>query len=91
MWCDSSLAIALASNPVFHARTKHIETDYHFIREKVLINEISLRHVSSEAQVADIFTKSLSVARFQVLRSKFMVGKPPTIRLRGKVSDASVS
>lgn len=56
MCCDSSLAIALTA---FHARTKHIEIDYHFIHEKVLINKIALHHISGGAQVADLFTKSL--------------------------------
>jgi hypothetical protein len=37
LWCDNIGAIALASNPIYHARTKHIEVDYHFIREKILL------------------------------------------------------
>lgn len=40
VWCDNLSAIALASNPIFHARTKHVEIDYHFIREKVLAKQI---------------------------------------------------
>lgn len=48
LWCDNKSAIALACNPVFHARTKHIEIDYHFIRDQVLNNKIVLYHISSE-------------------------------------------
>ena len=40
LWCDNVSALALASNPIFHARTKHIEVDYHYIREKVLHREL---------------------------------------------------
>lgn len=87
IFCDNLSAIALASNPIFHARTKHIEVDYHFIREKVLAKQVCVQHVSSEAQTADVFTKPLSVARFQHLTSKLMV-KPLPLSLRGAVSQA---
>jgi len=48
---------------VFHARTKHIEVHYHFIREKVLAGEIDLIYVSTEDRVADIFTKVLGAEK----------------------------
>jgi hypothetical protein len=48
---------------VFHARTKHIEVHYHFIKEKVLAGEIDLIYVNTEDQVADIFTKVLGVEK----------------------------
>lgn len=60
-----------------HARTKHIEIDYHLIREQVLANKLVLRYIASHAQLADIFTKGLSVSRFNLLKSKLMVGPPP--------------
>jgi len=59
IYCDNLSSIQLARNLVFHARTKHIEVHYHFIREKVLAGEIDLIYVSTEDQVADIFTKVL--------------------------------
>jgi hypothetical protein len=62
--CDNSGALALASNPVHHARTKHIEVDIHFIREKVTNRDIELKHLSTIDQVADIFTKGHTAARF---------------------------
>lgn len=77
LWCDNRSAMTLASNPVFHARTKHIEIDYHFIREQVLATKLVLCFIGSTAQVADIFTKGLGVSRFLFLKSKLMVGSPP--------------
>jgi len=58
-YCDNISSILLANNPVYHARTKHIEVHYHFIREKILTREINLIHVNTKNQVANIFTKAL--------------------------------
>lgn len=52
IWCENISAISLASNPVFHARTKQIEVDYHFIREKVLHKDLQVRHISTVDQVS---------------------------------------
>ena len=82
LWCDNISAIALANNPVFHTRSKHIEVDYHFIREKLAANLLTLKHISSTDQLADLFTKPLPVSRFLFLRDKLMVVSPP-ISLRG--------
>jgi hypothetical protein len=57
LWCDNISALALASNPIFHTRTKHIKVDYHFIREKVVNRDIVIKFINSSDQVADIFTK----------------------------------
>lgn len=70
LWCDNTSAIALASNSVFHARTKHIETDVHFVREKVLAKDVEVGHVPTEDQIADVFTKPLREPRFLNLREK---------------------
>jgi hypothetical protein len=85
LWCDNIRALALASNPVYHARTKHIEVDYHFIRETVLNGDISIKYISTHDQLADIFTKGLSSTRFSFLRDKLMVCSVP-ISLWGVVN-----
>uniref|UniRef100_A0A2N9IHB0 Reverse transcriptase Ty1/copia-type domain-containing protein n=1 Tax=Fagus sylvatica TaxID=28930 RepID=A0A2N9IHB0_FAGSY len=76
MWCDNTSAIALASNPVFHSRTKHIEVDYHFIRERVVRGDLHLHFISTEDQLADLFTKPLTTQRFNQLTSKLMFSVP---------------
>ena len=82
LWCDNISALAIASNPVFHARTKHVEVDYHFVREKVLRRDLEVKYISTDDQLADIFTKSLSTSRFHFLHSKIMVSVEPMV-LRG--------
>ena len=56
IWCDNIGAISLTSNLVFHARTKHIEIDYHYIQERVMRKELVVRFVSTIDQLANIFT-----------------------------------
>ncbi|KAL5549787.1 hypothetical protein UlMin_005018 [Ulmus minor] len=68
LYCDNQSAIRLAENPVFHARTKHVEVHYHFIREKVLQEEIEMKQIKTDDQVADLFTKSLSSGKFEMFR-----------------------
>lgn len=72
LWCDNISALALANNPVCHARSKHIAVDYHFIREKVASKALLLRHIPSVDQFADIFTKSLPISHFLYLSSKLL-------------------
>ncbi|CAL9028013.1 unnamed protein product [Prunus brigantina] len=73
LYCDNQSAVRLAENPVFHARTKHVEIHYHFIREKVLQEEIEMRHINTDDQVADLFTKGLSTGKFENFRRQLNV------------------
>jgi EAL domain-containing protein (putative c-di-GMP-specific phosphodiesterase class I) len=61
IWCDNLGATYLSVDHVFYARTKHIEIDFHFVRETVASNQLPIRFVSSNDQVADGFTKPLPV------------------------------
>lgn len=66
--CDNKNAIDISKNPVQHSRTKHIDIRHHFIRDLVERQEVVLKHVSTDDQIADIFTKSLDRERFEELR-----------------------
>jgi hypothetical protein len=61
LWCDNLGAKYLFANPVFHARTKHIEVDYHFVRERVMRKLLQIDFVPTGDQVADGFTKAITV------------------------------
>lgn len=73
LWCDNLGASYLTANPVFHARTKHIELDYHFVRERVASKQLKIRFISSKDQLVDIFTKGLRLPRFQQLHDKLTI------------------
>ncbi|KAE8681124.1 hypothetical protein F3Y22_tig00111342pilonHSYRG00188 [Hibiscus syriacus] len=66
---DNKSAIALAKNPVFHDRSKHIDIRYHYIRECVARKDVEVEYVKSQDQVADIFTKPLTSEDFLRLRN----------------------
>jgi histone deacetylase 1/2 len=68
LWCDNLGATYLAANPIFHARTKHIEVDFHFVRERVANRLLDVRFIPSGDQVADGFTKPLPVKQLEVFK-----------------------
>jgi hypothetical protein len=71
--CDNESAIKLANNLVQHSRTKHIGIRHHFLRDHEAKGDIALRHVCTETQLADIFTKPLDEQRFCALRSELNI------------------
>lgn len=73
IFCDNVSSVYLASNPVKHQRTKHVELDLHFVREKVALGQVKVLHVPSSYQYADIFTKGLSSSLFNAFRTSLTV------------------
>lgn len=69
LWCDNIGAKYLSENPMFHARTKHIEIDFHFVREQVNVKQLDVRFISSADQVADGFTKPLPTRQLAQFRN----------------------
>ena len=84
IYCDNSSAIALSKNSVFHKRTKHIDTKFHYIRELVNNGEIVLQHCRIEEQFADILTKPLGQKSFEYLRKFLGMTDNPTIDFKGE-------
>ena len=65
MFCNNQSAIYIAANPIFHEWTKHIEVDYHFVRDAILKKLVITPFIHSADQTADIFTKAFSKQSFQ--------------------------
>ncbi|MCO5557715.1 hypothetical protein L7F22_011286 [Adiantum nelumboides] len=68
IYADSQSALAVARNPVFHARTKHIEVHYHYVRERLSAGEMSLAYVPTQDNLVDLFTKALSREKLEAFR-----------------------
>jgi hypothetical protein len=72
--CDNQSCMAIAKNPVFHARTKHIEIQYHFVRELIVSGEIEMVYCPTTENCADIFTKALCRDTLEQLLPKLGIG-----------------
>lgn len=79
VFCDNTSAIAMAKNPIFHQRSKHIKRKFHFIRDAIQEGVIELLYCKGEEQIADIFTKALPKDRFSYLRSMLGVKSASTL------------
>jgi hypothetical protein len=73
VYCDNISATYMSANPVQHQRTKHIEIDLHFVRDRVALGEAHVLHVPTSSQFADIFTKGMSSSVFEEFRSSLNV------------------
>ena len=81
VFCDNVSAVYLSTNPVKHQRTKHVEIDIHFVREKVAKGEVCVFHIPATYQYADIFTKGLTSSLFNQFKSSLGVVTRPPLRL----------
>jgi histone deacetylase 1/2 len=75
LWCHNLGATYMLANPVFHARTKYIEVDFHFVRERVAQGLLQIRFISTKDQVDDGFTKPISVRQLEEFRHNLNLDK----------------
>jgi hypothetical protein len=73
VYCDNVSVVYLSTNPIQHQRTKHVEIDLHFVRERVAIDDVRVLHVPTTSQFADIFTKGLPISVFSEFRSSLNI------------------
>ena len=90
IWCDNIGATYLLVNPIFHARTKHVEIDFHFVHDRVADKTIQIRFIPSKEQLADVLTKPIVATHFQYFITKLNVASPP-LSLRGDVKPPILS
>ncbi|CAL1355627.1 unnamed protein product [Linum trigynum] len=77
LWCDNLGATYLAHNPVFHTRSKHLEIEFHFVRDRVNKQQLHVRYLPATDQLADVLTKPLTRQSFRNFCSKFHLSEVP--------------
>lgn len=70
---DNLGATYLSINPIIHSRTKRVDIDYHFVRDRIQAKTLQVSFLSSKDQLADIFIKPLSSSQFNTLRSSLTI------------------
>jgi hypothetical protein len=76
LMCDNTSAISVVKNLIFHKKMRHVESRHHFLRDHVEKGDIEMRHIDTERQLADIFTKPLDSSRFANLREEIGIYHP---------------
>jgi hypothetical protein len=74
--CDNTSAISVAKTLVFHKRMRHLETRHHFLRDHIEKEDIEMRYIDTERQLADIFTKLIDASHFAALRAEIGICHP---------------
>jgi hypothetical protein len=81
--CDNVSVVYMTANPIHHHRTKHMEINIHFVREKVALGQVCVHHLPSAHQFADIMTKGLPVQLFSDFLSSLCIRDPPATTAGG--------
>jgi hypothetical protein len=87
LWCDNLGATYLSANPLFHARTKDVDADYHFVQERVARKQLDIRFISTHDQIADGFTKLLSAKKLFMFQNNLNLRR---LRLRDGVREKNL-
>ncbi|WVZ62945.1 hypothetical protein U9M48_012633, partial [Paspalum notatum var. saurae] len=82
VYCDNVSAVYMGGNLVVHHRTKHIEIDIHFVREKVALGQVRVLHVPSSHQFADIMTKGLPA----LATNTYLLNRRPSSAIHGRTA-----
>jgi hypothetical protein len=80
IYVDNSSVIALTKNPVFHDRSKYLDTRFHYLRDFITNKEVEVKYVKTQYQVASIFTKPLKYDVFTKIRDLLGVMKQSSLR-----------